>query len=563
MKCLFSQHIPKSNIDAATIIEDIETFNCAVHKAFVLNKKDKDSLKSKKEQGKPDLRLKENKEKKDSLPPSTHMQIKEEYSFNDYFANSACQQAKAVLKSVLELRQSDKKEKEAVLKEVEAKLKSAKNRLEQLNKTKRCLVEYSKWKKDKNGKKPRIRMPKGSVEVLDRNAETVSVFHYNNKTKKRRLLKTYANLYLFEIQYLDPFIKRLKYKVRSLELRVKKLERQIDDLKREPSVCFGSKALFHKQHTVYKEDHKTWKSVFHKARNKGMTISGRKDSKYGNYVFSYDPDTYELTYRSIKGKKVIIPNVRFPYGQFLLDQYIRKQRAERIAPIAWRIEITGNSFLIKCMLHLPETDTNYCYLDGCVGVDMNLDCLALSETDSKGNLLHHEIIPFGLTGKSSEQSEHILSDALEKVFSYCFDQKKPLVMEELKDVATTSVYGSPKRNRAVTSFAHTKMTELALSKSWKYGIEVTFVNPAYTSQIGKMKYMSRYGLSIHEASSFVIARRGMRLKEKLPFFLKPYVPETRITRHHWSHWNYLYPKLKELSPSLCYCRFNKNTRKTS
>ena len=34
------------------------------------------------------------------------------------------------------------------------------------------------------------------------------------------------------------------------------------------------------------------------------------------------------------------------------------------------------------------------------------------------------------------------------------------------------------------------------------GIAVFEVNPAYTSQIGKMKYMKRFGISIHEAASF-------------------------------------------------------------
>ena len=47
-------------------------------------------------------------------------------------------------------------------------------------------------------------------------------------------------------------------------------------------------------------------------------------------------------------------------------------------------------------------------------------------------------------------------------------------------------------------------------------MDVKFVNPAYTSQMGKVKYMSRYGLSIHEAASLVIGRRGMGYKEKMP-----------------------------------------------
>ena len=42
------------------------------------------------------------------------------------------------------------------------------------------------------------------------------------------------------------------------------------------------------------------------------------------------------------------------------------------------------------------------------------------------------------------------------------------------------------------------------------------VNPAYTSVIGRFKYAKMYGLSVHEAASFVIGRRGLDFEEKVP-----------------------------------------------
>ena len=50
---------------------------------------------------------------------------------------------------------------------------------------------------------------------------------------------------------------------------------------------------------------------------------------------------------------------------------------------------------------------------------------------------------------------------------------------------------------------------------YKQAIEVYKVNPAYTSQQGRIKYMRPMGLSVHEAAAFCIGRRFMFSKNKL------------------------------------------------
>ena len=41
-------------------------------------------------------------------------------------------------------------------------------------------------------------------------------------------------------------------------------------------------------------------------------------------------------------------------------------------------------------------------------------------------------------------------------------------------------------------------------------------NPAYTSQIGHMKFMARYGFSSHGSAACMIARRGYYFKTEKP-----------------------------------------------
>jgi transposase len=48
------------------------------------------------------------------------------------------------------------------------------------------------------------------------------------------------------------------------------------------------------------------------------------------------------------------------------------------------------------------------------------------------------------------------------------------------------------------------------------GVQVIKVNPAYTSIIGKLKYAPLYNVDKDTAGAYVIARRGLGFKERLP-----------------------------------------------
>ncbi|PHG26636.1 transposase, partial [Bacillus pseudomycoides] len=55
-------------------------------------------------------------------------------------------------------------------------------------------------------------------------------------------------------------------------------------------------------------------------------------------------------------------------------------------------------------------------------------------------------------------------------------------------------------------FAYEKMTSAILNRADKRGVAVFQVNPAYTSISGKMKYMRKFGISIHQSAAFTIGR---------------------------------------------------------
>ena len=67
-------------------------------------------------------------------------------------------------------------------------------------------------------------------------------------------------------------------------------------------------------------------------------------------------------------------------------------------------------------------------------------------------------------------------------------------MERLEDIKQKPMYQHKRLNEVLSSFAYTKVMMLAESKSNKYSIGLVKVNPAFTSQIGKFKYMRHYGI---------------------------------------------------------------------
>ena len=87
----------------------------------------------------------------------------------------------------------------------------------------------------------------------------------------------------------------------------------------------------------------------------------------------------------------------------------------------------------------------------------------------------------------------------------------------LEDITLKQDHDTDHRfNRFVHSFAKNKLQKALISRGLKFGFTIKKVNPAYTSVIGRFKYAKMYGLSVHEAASFVIGRRGLDFEEKIP-----------------------------------------------
>ena len=68
----------------------------------------------------------------------------------------------------------------------------------------------------------------------------------------------------------------------------------------------------------------------------------------------------------------------------------------------------------------------------------------------------------------------------------------------------------------LSSFSYGKIKAYFLSRGYRQGVEIHQVNPAYSSVIGRVKFMERYGLTVHQAAGLVLARRLLGCSERIP-----------------------------------------------
>ncbi|GAA3329382.1 hypothetical protein GCM10020331_077230 [Ectobacillus funiculus] len=170
--------------------------------------------------------------------------------------------------------------------------------------------------------------------------------------------------------------------------------------------------------------------------------------------------------------------------------------------------------------------------------------------NGQGQLLSSSCLYFSLEGKTKRTNyKKILEAEAIRLVDIAVQRNKPIVLEVLDTTLSKSAgrYRNRKQNRRMSLFAYKKRCRIAFTAELlKMGVAVFEVNPAFTSQIGKMKYMKQMHISIHQAASYVIGRRGMNLKEQVPKVLQAYT-EYKDGKHHWKQWSVLTKSIQSAS----------------
>ena len=154
-------------------------------------------------------------------------------------------------------------------------------------------------------------------------------------------------------------------------------------------------------------------------------------------------------------------------------------------------------------------------ISGSIGVDVNPNGIAVAEIDGEGNLMGHTFLTNDRIRFASRDKRDMDVRLLAiEVVDRALVAKKKITIEELSFKQQRK---GRKFNRMASNFPHRKMLDAIRRRAARCGVPVIGVNPAFTSQLGLLKYAEVYSLNRHSSAAFVIARRGIGITETQTF----------------------------------------------
>ena len=333
----------------------------------------------------------------------------------------------------------------------------------------------------------------------------------DKRTLQRINLKNdYQNFNFTKYNNLKIKIYWKQNKLNTKKQKLKNLEKEIETGKYK--VCFGTKELLQKD---YKE--------FVKKRDSEIYFLGRAGDSAcnNNFQVKYKSKTNQFYFRI--RKEIDLDNNKFVYGKFNFNnknytKLLKNLLRTKESALTYRIKIKDNRVFLQIIYNF-EHNKDLCVTRntlGIIGVDFNKGFVSVSETDKYGNLVNTFNIDYQYS--RGNQTRNDFQYIATRLKDYCLTAGKDLVIEKLnfnkKKDNLISKRGK-KYNEMLSSLAYSKFDSIITSKCAKNRIFLHKVNPAWTSWIAKQKYCPKMKLNIHSGASYVIARRGMLLKDKI------------------------------------------------
>ena len=348
-----------------------------------------------------------------------------------------------------------------------------------------------------------IKTSKNQLKLLKKSAQ----YQFNNLYKRRRsLYKKIAKLkaILSSSSITSKHRKLAKLHLFWTQMKLNKVNQQISNgLKLY--LTFGTKHLL-----------KTNKVKFLAKRDNQVVYIGAKDETCGNQQFQiiFNSKYNRFEYKLRLDNQWESGSNKYIYGSFVLKNkeakaHILKTLLEKNSnPLTYRILKRDGNLYLQIMYRREITDTTR-YNQGVLGVDFNKGFISVSEINSEGKLQTLTRYNYLHQGKATKTKTSML-DLVSKLVAQAVSVGKDIVIEDLvsldsnkKQEKTTS----KNYNRMINSLKFGLFKRCLLSKTTKEGVSVHTVNPYNTSKIAKVSYTDRMKLNVHDAASYVIARR--------------------------------------------------------
>ena len=358
------------------------------------------------------------------------------------------------------------------------------------------------------------------IEFIEKNKPIVTLNYatshqlYLYRKSKRRLFKLQKKLnkYNFCKQNLEYIINNQIYKI-----------------------CFGSKKQFNKQFHLelnHYTTHEKWYNDFVKHRDKNMYFLGAKNESMGNMMIqlSYNSisDTFDLQLRKINkpyngeaNKYISYSGLSFKYRKSELIQLLTNQTLNvDVQPLTYRFIRRMNKWYLQVIFESRFEETEYVTskFNGVIGLDYNDGFIQLSETDRSGNLIHLQKYDLKFHGCGNKAKTEI-EQTLHTITKYAVKVGKDIVIEDLDFKKTKSKQFKAESekgknyNRMLHRFDYSRYKQKLKDITFNQKVFLALVSPRNTSKIGKQKYSKLKKLTIHQAASYVIARRYQGFKD--------------------------------------------------
>lgn len=323
------------------------------------------------------------------------------------------------------------------------------------------------------------------------------------------------------IQYRNQKTKRFwkKRRLDSLQGKLLSLQRQLDTGKLK--LTFGTKKLLNSRF----ED-PNWHVKFVSNRDKNLYFLGSKDEKARNQMFqlAYDKNNNQFTIQVRKDNNFVTDNEIYVFGKcyfkYQQDKIIQALEGKEI-PLTYRILKNRDRYYLQAMFKIEVADEDYNTRSnfGNIGIDFNKGFITYAETNRYGDLIHTGKLPYRYGQGTKTESD--LQKVVGKLMKISLERGKDLSIEDLdfKKTRNSVTKGNTKRSRKYNqnlhSLAYRKFSEYVENAGIRNKVGVVKVNPAWTSWIAENKYCNRMKLNIHTGASYVIARRGLGIIDKI------------------------------------------------
>ena len=343
----------------------------------------------------------------------------------------------------------------------------------------------------------------GKIKLIEKKKKEMAKIHAARKTNTKRLGKL-----KFHIYNIHNSINRIKQKIENLE-------RQLNEKK--PNICIGTKKLA-------RNDMKTFKQH----RDSQINYIGRACEKQGNVNFQMQyvkkGNFFLMKVRRDFGKwKGDRTPERFAYGKCHFKyggRQLRDALRNNASPVTVSVIRRDNRYYLFVTVAVSYESSAIVTRKehGVIGIDFNKGFINICETDEKGNIVNVEKIkyPFGKAGSTNAG----LADVISKVSKKAVKTGKAIVAEDLsferkKRKTKKAVTPTEKeRMRMLHSLPYSRYAQILENITFNRRIELIKVNPAYTSRTAEQKFCNKMKLNIHNGAAYVIARKGMGIKDK-------------------------------------------------